>query len=58
MRKQDIKMEDINSIILNIFDSIVHHNIKLTDKEEDKLYNIFSEVLEKFFDYPDYRKYN
>lgn len=58
-QKKDVTMEDISGILLDILDNLKdHQHIFLTSLEEDKLWDILSSVLDKFFDYPEYNNYN
>jgi len=58
MKKSDVKMEDINLLMLALYDELTKRTIILSRKEMDEFDKKLSTALEEFFNNPDYRNYN
>ena len=54
--KSPIYREDVDKCLLRISDTVKDEFV-LTDREDDDLYKILDDVLDRFFHYPDYRSY-
>ena len=53
-----ISMEDINSVALGVTDLIENKLEKLDAVDESALYDLVLDLMEKFYQYPDYRHWN
>jgi len=58
MKKSDVKMEDINRLMVALYDQMDKDNLELSREEENKFDRKLMITLEEFFNYPDYRNYN
>lgn len=50
----NVYMEDIYSLNIKLSDMLQKH-LNLTDTQVDEVYNKSEEILEEFFEWPDYR---
>ena len=57
MKKDEVRADDIKNMLSKCVDGISEIS-PLTDLEQDELWEAFQPILEKFFNYPDYRNYN
>jgi len=55
MKPHEVCMEDIESAMSALFEALEIRKIKQSIKEEDKLYDDLQALLEKHFNYPDFR---
>lgn len=58
MKMEDVRMEDINGWIGKLMDEIQNKVTDFPEQNENYLFLNISDVLEEFFNYPDYRRYN
>lgn len=58
MKKSDVKMEDIRNWLVSMYDRMDKDNLELSKEDEDNMDKELTSVLEKFFNYPDYQRYN
>jgi hypothetical protein len=58
MKLEDVAMEDINSMMIALFDKMEGLGISLPPDREDVLFEKISAVLEETFRWPDYRNHN
>ena len=58
MKRKDVTADDINTLLLKMTDAVTDLVDDLSIAEQDDLWGKLGDVLEKFFNYPDYRSHN